>query len=261
MKNIEHTFVVCAYKESEYIEDCILSLLNQTVKSEILLATSTPSDFLFQLSQKYKLDYVINTGKSGIGYDFDFALKQGKTKYVTIAHQDDKYCPRYTEEIMRNISDESIIAFTDYYEERESVLDDNNKNLKIKKILLYPLRFKKLTHLRIIKRSALRLGCAICCPAVTFNTDKVSTPLFGVELKCDIDWYAWEKLSKQTGRFTYIHQPLMIHKIHKESTTTKILENNERTQEDYLMFKKFWPSWIAKILCKVYSNSEKSNRD
>ena len=38
-----HTFVVCAYKESPYLGECIESLLQQTKKSRILISTSTPN--------------------------------------------------------------------------------------------------------------------------------------------------------------------------------------------------------------------------
>ena len=34
-----HTFAICAYKESQYLEECIKSLQNQTVKSNIIMAT------------------------------------------------------------------------------------------------------------------------------------------------------------------------------------------------------------------------------
>ena len=35
--NTNHTFAICAYKESPYLEECIQSLMNQTVKSDILI--------------------------------------------------------------------------------------------------------------------------------------------------------------------------------------------------------------------------------
>lgn len=38
-----HTFAVCAYRESPFLEDCVRSLVRQTVKSRILIATSTPT--------------------------------------------------------------------------------------------------------------------------------------------------------------------------------------------------------------------------
>ena len=46
VKMNDHTFAICAYKESPYLEECIKSLKNQTIKSNILIATSTPKELL-----------------------------------------------------------------------------------------------------------------------------------------------------------------------------------------------------------------------
>ena len=40
----------------------------------------------------------------------------------------------------------------------------------------------------------------------------------------------------------------MGHRIHRESETSSVLKEGIRTKEDYVMFKKFWPSCILKIL-------------
>ena len=58
-----HTFAICAYKESLYLEECIKSLKNQTVKSNIIIATSTPNDHIKNLAQKYKIQLFINNGE------------------------------------------------------------------------------------------------------------------------------------------------------------------------------------------------------
>ena len=50
-----HTFVVCAYKESEYLKECIESLLAQTVKSRIVIATSTPNEHIRSIAGRYGL--------------------------------------------------------------------------------------------------------------------------------------------------------------------------------------------------------------
>ena len=85
-----HTFVVLAYKESEYLEKCIKSVLNQKYKSKVLIATSTPNDYIYDLAKKYNLEVIVNPNPGkGIGYDFDFAISCGKTDLVTVAHQDD----------------------------------------------------------------------------------------------------------------------------------------------------------------------------
>ena len=61
--SMNHTFAICAYKESAYLEKCIKSLKNQTIKSNIILVTSTPNDFLEEISKKYNLPYFIKAKK------------------------------------------------------------------------------------------------------------------------------------------------------------------------------------------------------
>lgn len=52
----------------------------------------------------------------------------------------------------------------------------------------------------------------------------------------------------------------MGHRIHEESETSLIIgDHNERSAEDYEMFCRFWLKWVAHILLKFYSKSQKSN--
>ncbi len=256
-----HTFVVLAYKKSNMLEECINSVLNQSIKTNVVIATSTPNDYISNMAKKYKLDIIINKERKGIGYDFDFASNCVDTPLVTIAHQDDIYDENYAEEVIAAYKKypKASIIFTDYYEIKNNKKVVNNINLKIKRILLLPLRIKKLSGFKFIKRSVLRFGNAIGCPTVTFVSNNTPKDKFKSNMKCDIDWYAWEKLSKLKGNFIFIPKKIMGHRIHEESTTTEIINSNIRTKEDLYMFKKFWPDKIAKIINKFYSKSEKNN--
>lgn len=142
-KNSNHTFVVLAYKESPYLEDCLQSLLNQTVKSNIIIATSTPSEYLKNISSKYKLPLKINSQvKNTIASDWTFAYKLADTQYVTLAHQDDIYINTFVDEVLKD-KEEFLISFTNYYEIKG--IDKpvkSNLNLVIKRILLWPFYFK-----------------------------------------------------------------------------------------------------------------------
>lgn len=256
-----HTFVVLAYKESNYLEECIKSVLNQSVKTNVVIATSTPNKFIEKLAKKYKLKIIINKGEAGIGNDFNFAAHCVNTKLVTVAHQDDIYDYNYAEEVIKNYNkyNKSIILFTDYYEIRNNEKVYTNKNLKIKRILLTLIKIKPLSNLRFIKRSPICLGNAICCPSVTFVSSNVPKIIFKNKLKCNIDWEAWENLSKLKGNFIFINKKIMGHRVHSESTTTEIIKDNRRSSEDLYVFNKFWPKSIAKLLTKFYKNSEKNN--
>ena len=97
-----HTYVVLAYKESSYLEECIKSVLNQKYPSKVVIATSTPNDYIQNMANKYSLEVMINPNPGkGIGYDFDFAVSCGKTKLTTIAHQDDIYDYDYSDKIVK----------------------------------------------------------------------------------------------------------------------------------------------------------------
>ena len=261
MGNDIHTFVVLAYKESKYLEDCIKSVLNQKYKSKVIIATSTPNKYINKIAKKYKLEIIVNDNPNGIGGDFDFAISCGKTTLVTIAHQDDIYEYEYSFEIVKKYekNKNSMIIFPDYYEIKNDSNEYTNINLKIKRILLFPLRFNILNGRKFWKRRSLSLGCSICCPSVTFVKNKVNLPLFNYNFKCDIDWHAWETLSKKDGKFSFINKCLMGHRVHEESTTTEIINDNIRTKEDLEMFKRFWPNFIAKFINKFYVRSEKNN--
>lgn len=255
-----HTFVVCAYKESPYLEDCIKSVLNQKVKSNVIMSTSTPNEYIKNMAKKYNIDLYVNNGEKGIGQDWNFGISNVKTDYVTIAHQDDIYKENYLEEIVNNINKgiDFVIAFTDYRELKNGQEIPLTRNLKIKKVLLFPLR--KFRKSRFVKRRILSLGAAICCPSVTINTKIAGKTPYKTELKCDLDWDTWDKMTQYDANFLYIPKELMQHRIHEESETSNLIENNVRLEEDLLMLKRYWPSPIAKFIMKFYKKAVETNK-
>ena len=259
-KNI-HTYVICAYKESEYLEECILSLKNQVEKSLIIMETSTPNDYITGLAEKYNIPLYVNP-KGGITQDWNFGLSKVKTKYATIAHQDDVYEPEYGKKILDAFrhSKKSLIAFSDYGEVRDGVKVTNTQMLNIKRIMLAPLRIKAFKGSKFVRRRILSLGDPISCPAVSFNLERLKRPIFKDGFRSCEDWEAWENISKMNGDFLYVPDPLMYHRIHEESATTAIIQDNARVEENYIMYCKFWPKPIAKLINKFYTKSEDSNK-
>ena len=257
-----HTFVVCAYKESPYLEACICSLKKQTISgSTILLSTSTPNVHISELAEKHQLPLYINTGRKSIADDWNFGCAQVKTPLYTIAHQDDIYKPEYLERVLKNLKDSRnpLIAFTDYEELREDQVCQTNKLLKIKRMMLKPLTVRRFWKSRWIRRRVLSVGDPICCPSVTFVKDRLSEKVFTFGYRSDVDWQAWERLSRLNGSFVYVNSPLMYHRIHEDSETSKVLGDHARMQEDFEMFCRFWPKPVAKLLVKAYGSAEKSN--
>ena len=259
---LNHTFVICAYKESPYLEKCIQSIKRQRQSSEIVLSTSTPCPFLTEICRKYGLVLAVNEGEKGITQDWNFALSQVKTKYATIAHQDDVYSERYSEDMIQLMEarHRPLIGFSDYCEIHEGRIVRKTGMLKIKRLMLWPLKRGALADNRFVRRRILSMGCPICCPSVCFNLDLIERPVFRNRYLSNEDWEAWEKISKAKGSFVYVSRILVAHRIHAESTTTEALKDDTRMKECEEMFCKFWPKPIAKLINKWYSRAEQYNK-
>jgi len=255
----DFSFVICAYKDNPYLPQLIESLLNQTVKVNILMVSSTPSVFIFSNAKKYHIPVFVNHGKSGIAQDWNFGYSKAETQLVAIAHQDDYYCPEFAEWVIAaaNENEDALILFTDYFEIRKDARVYRNRNLTVKRLMNLSLRLG-LRYMDVYRNLVLRFGNPICCPAVTFVKDKCGRQPFVTGLRNSCDYKTWIKLSR-LGRFVYIPDALMGHRIYKESTTSEMLQSHMRQNEDLNIFREFWPEPVARLIYKLYSLSEKSN--
>lgn len=259
----DHTFALCAYGESPYLEECIRSLKAQTVQSNILIATSTPSQTIDRLASEYQIPVFVNSVQNGIGSDWNFAYNSAVTALVTITHQDDLYEAQYTANLLRDLNEaeEPIIWFCDYFEFRNGERVRSNRNLRIKEVMLAPFRIKRLQSSRFIRRRILSLGSPICCPSVTYVRENAGLrDIFSTEMKVSLDWDQWEKQSRKKGAFVYCPNPLMSHRIHEASATSELIASSTRSREDHEMYRRFWPGWAADLLERAYAKSENSNK-
>lgn len=254
----QHSFIICAYGDSPYLEDCIQSLLAQTLPTDIALYTSTPSQHIHNICQQYAIPIHVGTG-GGIGKDWNQALSVVQTPYVTIAHQDDLYQPTYTQEILTKLQahPNSLIVFTDYFEKKNGLVIHSNTNLRIKRFLLKGLTLFPTS--KIWRHFWLGLGNAICCPAVTYNRTRLADFRFDETMRTNLDWYAWYQINQYDGDFIFVPQALMCHRIHEESETSHTIADNTRTKEDLMLFELFWPKPIARILNRIYIKGQDSN--
>ena len=243
------------------MEECIKSLLSQTVKSDVLMSTSTPNDHIKNLADKYNIPLFINTGDTGIAEDWNFALSCAETELITLAHQDDIYKPNYTEHMLEcmNKSVNPIFFFSKYGEIRNGQEVYKSTLLNVKNIMCAPLNISQSS--RFSKWFCMAFGDGILCPSVTYIREIIMNNLFDSDLKCSLDWEEYEKLSRIPGSIVYSNKPLVLHRIHPDAETTKFVSKNARVPEDYQMFLKFWPAPIAKILTALYSKGERTYKN
>jgi glycosyltransferase involved in cell wall biosynthesis len=259
---INHSFAVMAYKNSPYLDECLDSLKKQTVESVIYITTSTPSEYITTIAKKYEAQVFIMESGKGITHDWNFSLKNAKTKYVTLAHQDDLYMPNYVESCFNAAEKfkDTLICFTDYSEIVNEKDRSNTLLLRIKRFMLwFFMPLKKNIRSKIWKRVSLSMGSPIPTPGVMYNLNNLSSFEFSEQFSINLDWDAWYRMAKMNGRFVYVPSILLKHRIHSDSETTAGLKTNIRQTEDLKMFTMFWPKLIARLFAKLYERSYKSN--
>lgn len=250
MKDI-HSFVILAYNESDDLEECIKSIKKQSIKSNVLIATSTKNDYIIELASQYGLGVMVNDEKSNKGSDHNFALNSVNTELVTIVHQDDLYNRNYAREIIKcykNNKDASII-FTDYYEIIGARKFKKSKELLKKRICVWLLKYNFFNKNKFFKRFALRFHKAICTSSITFIKKNIDSNIFPTEMKYNNDWYALEQLSANDKRFVFIPQKLVGYRVENNR-----VKKEEQIQEDILMYKKFWNNKLIDFIYRKKNN-------
>lgn len=259
----DHAFVVCAYKNNPYIKATIESLLSQTIPSRVVLSTSTPNDYLHDVCCQYDIPMLVNPCPHHAGDDWNYGYDHVDAQLVTLAHQDDYYDPRYVERILdsmeRYTDDDVSIIYSDYFEIRNEGDVNSSTLLKVKRIMNAPFRFDAINGYRFVKRMALSFGCPICCPAVTLVKPNVGPSPFDSHYINSCDYKTWVDLANRPGRFVYIAERLVGHRIYASSATSKNIGENIRRGEDEEILRAFWPRPIARLINRVYAISEKSN--
>ncbi len=169
------------------------------------MATATPNNLICGLADKYNISLFVNEDPPGIASDWNFAMAAAHTPLVTIAHQDDIYMANYTKNMLIAVNSvkNPLLYFTDYGELRNNQVSENNRLLAVKRFMLSPLKLRIFANSRFVRRRILSFGSAICCPSVTMVLPELPMPLFDTTFSCDLDWHAWEKVSKLKGAFLY----------------------------------------------------------
>ena len=259
-----HTFTILAYRQSPYLEECIQTLLAQDqTNSQIIMATSTPSEWLSEVAAKYHIPIHVRNGISSIADDWNFALKVSDTDLVTLIHQDDLYHSAYSEKILQaeNQYPDALILFTNFALLIDEKRVEQTVNLTIQRLLLTPFLMKQSIHSRRIRRLTLSLGNPVCCPSVTYNLKNIGDFSFNSLFPNNLDWEAWIRLSRQAGSFVYLREILMTHRFHADSETSASLGDNRRQNDDRRIFDLLWPKPFAAIVAGLYALAYRSKHE
>lgn len=258
----EHSFVVPAYGQSPYLRECLDSLRAQTRPSPILISTSTPWSGLADLADEYGARLAMHSPNAGIGRDWNAGLANANSTWVTLAHQDDRYLPTFTERTLAAAAQHSdtVLVMTGYGELLGGVVRRGSAMLAVKRLLL-ELGFLGRNHVasRSGKRRLLRFGCPVPCPSVTLRA--MPDFRFREDLKVNLDWEAWLRMADRPGAFARVRECAMLHRIHATSETSEGVRAGVRAREDLMMFQSMWPTPVARLLVRAYALSYATGSD
>lgn len=264
---VKHTFAVCAYQDSPYLEACFSSLREQSIKTDIICCTSTPSEYIINLTNEYQIPLYIRDGKSNIREDWLFAWEKAEGELVTIAHQDDRYGKNYVKTVLESYQkyqdmtvfmSDYVTLKTNFIKERNEIqtkMERYNKVWLVKKVLRLPLRFYFLTDRRFVKRSALMFGNSVCCPSCTYNKRLIRGELFQSKFDFALDWDNLYELAGQEGRFICSERPLLAYRVHEGATTKACIKDHRRMTDEIAMFEKMWPKPMVRFLMHYYKKA------
>lgn len=247
--------MVPAYGESPYLCECLDSLKSQSISADVLIVTSTPNKAIELAALQYGLPVLVNPNGGTIANDWNFALKQGQSHLLVLAHQDDIYHSDFAKRTFDFFArhQNCALAFTDSNELISNQLMVNNSRELVKKFLRkIAFGFKQTIHRNFHFRLLLGLGCSISCPSVIFNRTVIPDFCFSDDFSVNLDWDAWSRLGKSGVKFGYIRGDLLTHRIHAGAETQLGIADQRREREDSIIFLRYWPPFIAKLLLKFY---------
>lgn len=247
---IIHTFVILAYKESDDLEDCIKSVLKQSVKSNVVIATSTPNDYITDLASEYGIGVMVNDAPSNKGNDYNFALSTFNTKLITIVHQDDFYNRNYAKEVINcyKKNKDANLIFTDYYEIHKDTIVKHNWTLFKKRLMIWPLKYRFFQDKKHYKKRSLKYGQCFCTSSVTFVRDKSIKDFFPTDLTYYNDWQGFINFAKKDTRMVYLNKKLVGYRIYDKEINMDMINEKEN------ILKQFWNKRIIDFLYRKYHN-------
>jgi glycosyltransferase involved in cell wall biosynthesis len=255
-----HTFVVPTFGRPAWLADCLGSLRQQTVRSHILITTSTPNDDVLAVDAAHDVAVIVNPVSAGIAADWNFALQQAPTSCVTLAHQDDWYAPTYAERCLEAgaAAQRPLLVFSAADERSEETGRDVG-NVAVKRAICETVFLgQSAIAARWRKHLLLAFADPIPCPAVMLYRDAAPAFAFESGWTCGLDWVAWLDLARRDGAFVYVREALVRRRVHPACTTQINLD--ARAAEDLRILRGLWPAPVAGVIARLYERGHRPYR-
>jgi hypothetical protein len=250
---MDHSFVVLAYKESPFLEGCLAGLAAQTASSRVIVATSTPCAFIADAAARAGADLQVNPDRRDIAGDWNFGLGAARTRYVTLAHQDDTYTPDFLAKTLSLFArHEGALCFTAYQEIDDAGAPVSSKISKVKHLIELATLGRRSVVRGLPLRAFLSFGNPLPCSSVTFDLQRLQGFRFSSDFASNLDWEAWWRLMTAGETFLRVPERLVGRRHNPLTATSQLLRDGTRGVEDLAMFRKAWPRPLSDAIAFAY---------
>jgi len=264
MSNMKISVVITAYNLENYLEEAILSVLNQTRKvDEIIIADDCSTDNTWQIIDKYKANVSCIRQKENAGAlrNSLAGLMAAKYDLVAFLDGDDVWMPQKIEKMLPlfEADDNMMIASHDHCRtdsalNETNILDDTNEN-----VMFVTQNFDKADWSRQFRKSIFIRGGYWFGSAYIIKKSRIDFQFFNKIIDENAELAKWSYLdlvmgpfitaSNPSGTVGLVNEKLFKYRIHDNSTSgstadvKKTLNSLKRSQSvnrlTYLMIKDF----------------------
>ncbi len=251
-----HDLMVCAHGDNPYFLACVESLVRQkAARCRVVICTAKITERMASIAADYGLLIELDPTATSMAANWNHALRKSRARYVTVCHQDDLYSPEYSMRMVECMErhPDAIIGLCGSSELTSEGIRFFGLNLAVKRTLHFlAFGFGSVRSTRLARRPLLAFGNPVCCPGVVFRRERIDGFSFDERLKSNLDWDAWERITRLQGAIAYVRENLVSHRIHADSATTALIANRVRSQEDLAMFSRFWSGRMARFISWLY---------
>lgn len=167
--------IVACYNIEEYIEECLLSLQNQTYKNyEVLAVDDGSTDKTSKIIKKFLKDKkfkYLKKENGGLSSARNFGLDNSDSKYVCFVDGDDSVEKNYLEDLYNNLvdnnTDMAICAFERNYKDKTNYNQVNDINVRL---FRFPAAWNKLYKRELINEYDLQFPIGLWYEDLYFTT-------------------------------------------------------------------------------------------
>lgn len=211
MENIRVSIIVPVYNTEEYIDKCIISLLEQELEEiEIILVDDGSTDNSFAVCKQYVKKYpgriwLFSESNSGPSSAKNMGIEKARGEYLVFVDSDDFVNKNYVSDLYNMIqnsgADIAIMGYTVLYEKDNSTIDvlPQNKNKEVVNIAdairimgvdgVLNVDVSKIYKTEILKKQKVRFNTELSTGEdLVFNSDYLKCVKKAV-LNCDSNYF------------------------------------------------------------------------